>query len=53
LEKFDFLSDLVEENLGPEALRNDIKPLHIIQPEGVSFKLDGQASMCLPAFYRF
>ncbi|KAK0473120.1 copper amine oxidase [Armillaria novae-zelandiae] len=41
LKMFDFLPDLMqknEENLKP---RDDIKPLHIVQPEGVSFKLDG------------
>ncbi|KAK0479798.1 copper amine oxidase [Armillaria novae-zelandiae] len=41
LKPFDFLPDLMqknEENLKP---RDDIKPLHVVQPEGVSFKLDG------------
>lgn len=37
LERFDFLSDLRPGN--PE--RTDLKPLHIVQPEGVSFSLDG------------
>ncbi|KAF9072114.1 peroxisomal copper amine oxidase [Rhodocollybia butyracea] len=51
---FDFLPDLMAETaevLGPAGekpkekkpfkLRDDIKPLHIVQPEGVSFKMDG------------
>ncbi|KAK0481341.1 copper amine oxidase [Armillaria novae-zelandiae] len=40
LKPFDFLPDLMqknEENLKP---RDDIKPLHIVHPEGGSFKLD-------------
>lgn len=38
---FDFLPDLMaetEENYKP---RDDIKPIHITQPEGVSFKMNG------------
>ncbi|KAJ3821709.1 copper amine oxidase, partial [Lentinula raphanica] len=51
---FDFLPDLMEhteEVLGPAGSkpkektqfkpRDDIKPLHILQPEGVSFKMNG------------
>ncbi|KAK0479787.1 copper amine oxidase [Armillaria novae-zelandiae] len=41
LKPFDFLPDIMqknEENLKP---RDDIKPLHIVQPKGVSFKLNG------------
>ncbi|KAJ3782694.1 copper amine oxidase [Lentinula aff. detonsa] len=51
---FDFLPDLMadtEEVLGPAGAqakekkqfkpRDDIKPLHILQPEGVSFKMNG------------
>ena len=37
-EKFDFLPDLRGENFKP---RDDIKPLHIVQPDGVSFKMNG------------
>lgn len=38
---FDFLPDLMaetEENYKP---RQDVKPIHVIQPEGVSFKMNG------------
>lgn len=38
---FDFLPDLMEAEDKKFKLRDDIKPLHIIQPEGVSFKLTG------------
>ncbi|KAL5521964.1 AMO1 [Sanghuangporus sanghuang] len=38
MEKFDFLPDLRGDNYKP---RDDIKPLHIIQPESVSFKMNG------------
>lgn len=51
---FDFLPDLMaetEEVLGPAGseakekkpfkYRDDIKPLHVLQPEGVSFKMNG------------
>ncbi|KZV98915.1 hypothetical protein EXIGLDRAFT_669120 [Exidia glandulosa HHB12029] len=37
LERFDYLSDLRPGK--PE--RTDIKPLHVVQPEGVSFSIDG------------
>lgn len=37
LERFDFLSDLRPGN--PQ--RTDLKPLHIVQPDGVSFSIDG------------
>jgi primary-amine oxidase len=41
----DFLPDLIEENLKKEGkefkLRDDLKPLHVVQPEGVSFKVNG------------
>ncbi|XP_006453965.1 hypothetical protein AGABI2DRAFT_196562 [Agaricus bisporus var. bisporus H97] len=39
---YDFLPDLMEKT-EPDGfeLRKDVKPLHIIQPEGVSFKMDG------------
>ena len=39
--RFDFLPDLVIENDKNFKLRDDLKPLHIIQPEGVSFKMNG------------
>lgn len=38
----DFLPDLIQKNLGSKfKLRDDIKPLHVVQPEGVSFKMNG------------
>ena len=36
---YDFLPDLLEKE--GMKFRDDIKPLHVIQPEGVSFKMDG------------
>ncbi|KAF7784980.1 hypothetical protein Agabi119p4_1145 [Agaricus bisporus var. burnettii] len=38
----DYLPDLMEKT-EPDGfeLRKDLKPLHVIQPEGVSFKMDG------------
>ena len=36
---YDFLPDLLEKE--GKKFRDDIKPLHVIQPEGVSFKMDG------------
>ncbi|PBK76288.1 hypothetical protein ARMSODRAFT_969032 [Armillaria solidipes] len=41
LKSFDFLPDLMEKNEENFKPRDNIKPLHIVQPEGVSFKLDG------------
>lgn len=39
---FDFLPDLMEKSEeGGYKQRTDLKPLHVVQPEGVSFKLDG------------
>lgn len=40
-ERFDFLPDLIIESDKNFQLREDIKPLHVIQPEGVSFKMNG------------
>jgi primary-amine oxidase len=40
-ESFDFLPDLQEKKGDGFKLRDDIKPLHVLQPEGVSFKMDG------------
>ncbi|RPD53949.1 peroxisomal copper amine oxidase [Lentinus tigrinus ALCF2SS1-7] len=37
---YDFLPDLLAEKEGFK-FRDDIKPLHVVQPEGVSFKIDG------------
>ena len=37
---YDFLPDLLTQNEGFK-FRDDVKPLHVVQPEGVSFKMDG------------
>jgi primary-amine oxidase len=43
--RHDFLPDLIQENVEKEGkkfkLRDDLKPLHVVQPEGVSFKVKG------------
>jgi primary-amine oxidase len=39
-EAFDFLPDL-QTKKDDYKPRQDIKPLHVVQPEGVSFKMDG------------
>ncbi len=36
----DFLPDLLSQKEGFK-FRDDLKPLHVVQPEGVSFKVDG------------
>ncbi|KAL4263944.1 Amine oxidase [Pleurotus pulmonarius] len=41
VKKFDFLPDLMKENDPEFKPRDDIKPLHVVQPEGVSFKMNG------------
>jgi primary-amine oxidase len=38
---FNFLPDLMKETDPTYKPRDDVKPLHVVQPEGVSFKLDG------------
>ncbi|KAG2099878.1 copper amine oxidase [Suillus discolor] len=40
LRSFDFLPDLLQADPTHKP-RDDIKPLHVLQPEGVSFKMDG------------
>lgn len=41
-EAWDFLPDLMAQKPGkPFKLRDDVKPLHVVQPEGVSFTVDG------------
>ncbi|KAI0738234.1 peroxisomal copper amine oxidase [Daedaleopsis nitida] len=40
LRSYDFLPDLLEKTDGFK-FRDDVKPLHVVQPEGVSFKVDG------------
>ena len=41
-EAFDFLPDLIAEKEGSKfKIRDDVKPLHIVQPEGVSFSMNG------------
>ncbi|KAI0795895.1 peroxisomal copper amine oxidase [Abortiporus biennis] len=37
----DFLPDLIAQNDPKFKLRDDLKPLHVLQPEGVSFTMDG------------
>ena len=37
---YDFLPDLLSQTDGFK-FRDDLKPLHVVQPEGVSFKVDG------------
>ena len=37
----DFLPDLIAANDPNFKQRDDVKPLHIVQPEGVSFKVKG------------
>ena len=39
-ESYDFLPDLLAQKEGFK-FRDDLKPLHVVQPEGVSFKVDG------------
>ncbi|KAI0338746.1 hypothetical protein BDW22DRAFT_1362449 [Trametopsis cervina] len=45
LERHDFLPDLIAENYEKEGrkfkLRDDVRPLHVVQPEGVSFRVRG------------
>jgi Cu2+-containing amine oxidase len=41
LTKFDYLPDLLAQKEGGFEMRTDIKPLHVVQPEGVSFKMNG------------
>ena len=38
---FDFLPDLMAQTEEGYTPRSDIKPLHVIQPEGVSFTVNG------------
>ncbi|TFY63045.1 hypothetical protein EVJ58_g3471 [Rhodofomes roseus] len=41
-EAWDFLPDLIAQKPGADfKVRDDVKPLHVVQPEGVSFKMDG------------
>lgn len=41
LNQFNFLPDLMKATEEDYRPRTDIKPLHIVQPEGVSFKMNG------------
>ncbi|KAJ2933135.1 hypothetical protein H1R20_g3948, partial [Candolleomyces eurysporus] len=42
LRRWDFLPDLMEKSEeGGYKQRTDLKPLHVVQPEGVSFKMNG------------
>ncbi|KAH7919132.1 hypothetical protein BV22DRAFT_1134070 [Leucogyrophana mollusca] len=38
---FDFLLDLMGKTDPDLKPRNDVNPLHVVQPDGVSFKIDG------------
>jgi primary-amine oxidase len=40
VKSYDFLPDLLQADPTHKP-RDDIKPLHVLQPEGVSFKMDG------------
>ncbi|KAI0919608.1 hypothetical protein AcV5_001627 [Taiwanofungus camphoratus] len=41
-EAWDFLPDLMAQKPGGDfKVRDDLKPLHVVQPEGVSFKMNG------------
>jgi len=41
LKPFEFLPDLLQQSDPTHKPRDDIKPLHVLQPEGVSFTMDG------------
>ncbi|KIY50447.1 peroxisomal copper amine oxidase [Fistulina hepatica ATCC 64428] len=41
LKLFDFLPDLMAKNDPKFKVRGDVTPLHILQPEGVSFRMNG------------
>lgn len=41
MKSFDFLPELMAQDPSMPPLRTDLKPLHVLQPEGVSFTLDG------------
>ncbi|PWN47568.1 hypothetical protein IE53DRAFT_244019 [Violaceomyces palustris] len=41
MESFDYLPDLMASDPKMPKLRTDLKPLHVTQPEGVSFKMQG------------
>lgn len=41
LKRFEYLPELMSEDPKMPALRTDLKPLHVVQPEGVSFKMNG------------
>ena len=41
LTPYEFLPDLLAKNEKNFKLRDDVKPLHVVQPEGVSFKITG------------
>lgn len=41
MKSFDYLPDLMAQDPSMPPLRTDLKPLHVVQPEGVSFTLQG------------
>merc|ERR1711939_675937 len=49
---YEYLPDFLAQKEGGFPMRTDIKPLHVVQPEGVSFKINGSrmslAEMVVP-----
>lgn len=41
MQSFDYLPDLMADDSSMPPLRKDLKPLHVVQPEGVSYTLRG------------
>ena len=41
MQSFDYLPDLMAQDSSMPPLRKDLKPLHVVQPEGVSYTLRG------------
>ena len=41
MQSFDYLPELMAQDASMPPLRTDLKPLHVVQPEGVSFSLKG------------
>lgn len=41
VEQFEYLPEFLEKQEGFKGMRTDLKPLHVVQPEGVSFKMTG------------
>lgn len=45
MRSYDYLPDLMFKDPAMPQIRNDLKPLHILQPEGVSFQLENNEIM--------